>query len=342
MKNKLNCLQPALLKWAVVPLLIFLLAGWVTNKLVQTKGDAEGKHYQQTVDASLKRLDSGDRAGALEGLARAGQMAPSNMGQQASLIPKFIALGEYKLAAEAIERSLRAAPKQRQTVRAYAGLCQFLLDHDDLVNAKRILTGDLTARWPDAFETALLQGEVALQGATGKDAVAAAAKLFQKCLALDPNDAPAQVQLGIAYSRLGEWDKAESLLRAALEKRPFDPVVLNHLGEVLRREGKTAEATKYLDECKRINALQERERQLEAQYALNTYQPKDLLELGRVYEQLGEFTRAASTLRVYTHLKPADAEGQRELARVRLKLDDSEGARVATGLAHGLSAARSP
>jgi len=219
---------------------------------------------------------------------------------------------------------------------------QFLLGHDDLVNARRILTGDLMVRWPDAFETALLQGEVALQGATGKDAIAAAAKLFQKCLAVEPNDAPAQVQLGIADSRLGEWGKAESLLRAALEQRPFYPVALNHLGEVLQQQGRTAEATKYLAECKRINALQERERQLEAQYALNTYQPTDLLELGRVYEQLGEFTRAASTLRVYTRLKPADGNGQRELARVRLKLDDSEGARLATKAADGLSAARSP
>jgi len=36
--------------------------------------------------------------------------------------------------------------------------------------------------------------------------------------------------------------------RAALEKQPFDLVVLYRLAEVLRQEGKTAEATKYQDE----------------------------------------------------------------------------------------------
>ena len=327
MKNNLNGLQPVLLKWAVVPLLIFLLAGWATKKLVHAKPEREGKPFQQTVDASLKNLESGDRAGAVEGLARAGQMAPGNMGQQASLIPKFIALGQYQLAAEAIERALRAAPRERQTAHSYASLCEFLLEHGDLNNAKRILTSELLARWPDDLETACVQGEVTLKEAAGKDGIAAAAKLFQKCLVLEPGNVPAKLQLGIAYCRLGELDKAEPLLRAALDKRPFDSVALYHLGEVLRQQGKTAEATKYLDEHKRISELQDRRKQLEGQYALRKYQPADLLELARIYGQLGELSRAASTLRVYNLLKPADADGQRELDQVCLKLNKTEGAR---------------
>jgi Flp pilus assembly protein TadD len=341
-KKNAGAFSAMLLIWAVVPLLIFLLAGWVTEKIVTAKRDAEGKHYQQTVDASLKKLDSGDRAGAVEGLVRAGQMASGDMAQQTGLIPKFMALGEHKLAAEAIERSLRTAPKERQTAQIYAGLGEYLLNHDDLVNAKRILLGDLMVRWPDALQTVFLQGEVALRGATGKDDIAAAVKLFQKCLALNPGDVPAQAQLGIAYSRLGELDNAEPLLRAALQKQPFDPVVLERLGEVLRQKGKPAEATKYLDEHQRISALQERRKQLEGQYALKKYQPADLLELVRIYEQLGESARAASTLRAYTHLKPADADGQRELAQVCLKLNDQAGARVATGQTDALVAARRP
>jgi tetratricopeptide (TPR) repeat protein len=207
MKN--NSLQPVWLKWAVVPLVIFLLAGWATKKLVHAKPEPEGKPFQQTVDASLKHLDSGDRTGAVEGLARAAQMAPGNLGQQASLIPKFIALGEYQQAADAIERSLRAAPRERQMAHSYASLCEFLLEHGDLSHAKRILTSDLLARWPDALETACVQGEVTLKEAAGKDDIAAAAKLFQKCLALEPDNVPAKVQLGIAYGRLGQLDQAE-------------------------------------------------------------------------------------------------------------------------------------
>jgi len=342
MKNKLNSVQPVWLKWAVVPLVIFLLAGLVTKKIVTAKRGVEGRPFQQTVNASLKNLDSGDRAGAVEGLARAGQMAQGNMGQQASLIPKFIALGEYQLAAEAIERSLRAAPRERQMAHSYANLCEFLLEHGDLNNAKRILTSDLLARWSDALETARVQGEVALKEAAGKDEIAAAAKLFQKCLALEPGNVPAKVQLGIAYWRLGELDKAEPLLRTALDKRPFDRVALYHLGKVLRQQGKTAEATKCLDEAKRISELQDRRKQLEGQYSLKKYQPADLLELAGIYRQLDELGRAASTLRVYTQLKPADADGQRELAQTCLKLNEKEGARVATGLADALEAKGRP
>src|SRR5258708_25136277 len=229
MNNMSRRLNPVLLKWAAVPLLTFLLAGFVTKKLVGSarlspaakllyaKREAEGKPFQQSVDASLKRLDSGDRAGAVEGLARAGKMAPGDSTRQVSSIPKFMALGEYKLAAEAIECFIRSEPNARQAARSYFSLCEFLLEHGDLNNAKRILARDLLARWPDALETACVQGEVALKEAAGKNGIAAAAKLFQKCLALQPDNVPAKLQLGIAYWRLGQVDKAEPLLRAALD-----------------------------------------------------------------------------------------------------------------------------
>ena len=82
----------------------------------------------------------------------------------------------------------------------------------------------------------------------------------------------------------------------------------------------------------RISELQDRRKQLEGQYALRKYQPADLLELARIYGQLGELKKAASTLRVYNQLNPADADGQRELAQVSLKLKETEEARVVTGL----------
>jgi predicted Zn-dependent protease len=88
--------------------------------------------------------------------------------------------------------------------------------------------------------------------------------------------------------------------------------------------------------------LPNRRKQLEGQYALRKYQPADPLALPRIYGQLGELRRAASTLRVYNQIKPADAAGQRELAQVCLKLNEKEGARVATGLADALDAKGRP
>jgi predicted Zn-dependent protease len=173
-------LNPVLLKWAAVPLLTFVLAGFVTKRLVESTGvspaakllhakrEAEGKPFQQSVDASLRRLDSGDRAGAVEGLARAGKAAPDESTGQVSSIPKFLALGEYKLAAEAIERFLRSEPNARQMARSYASLCEFLLEHGDLNNAKRILTSDLLAREARCLGNRLCSGRSGYQGSRGE------------------------------------------------------------------------------------------------------------------------------------------------------------------------------
>ena len=75
---------------------------------------------------------------------------------------------------------------------------------------------------------------------------------------------------------------------------------------------------------------------------LKQIEPADLLELGRVYGQLGEFAQAARTLRAYARRQPADAEALRELAQVRLRIGDEEGARIATESADALDAARGP
>lgn len=341
-KRSGGLLSAAVLKWAAVPLLAFFLAGLVTKNLVPAKRGVDGEQPRDTVAASLKKLDSGDRPGALDGLARAGNMAPNDMAVQAGLIAKFQAMGEYKLAAEAIERALRAMPKERQSAPIYAGLCEYLLDHGDIDNAKRVLAGDLAARWPDALETAYLQGRVALEAATGRDDLLAAARQLQECVALDPDHVPSKLQLGIACRRLGELDQAEALLREVLEKRPFDPVVLSHLGDVLREQGKTAEAATVQEENNRVSVLQERRKHLESQAVLKQLEPADLLELSRVYEQLGESAQAARTLRAYTRRQPTYAEAQRELAQVCLRIDDKEGARMATEAGDASDSARTP
>jgi Flp pilus assembly protein TadD len=45
------------------------------------------------------------------------------------------------------------------------------------------------------------------------------------------------VDLGIAYSRLGDLDKAEASLKRALELNPRHPIAYNELGMVYRRKG---------------------------------------------------------------------------------------------------------
>ena len=50
------------------------------------------------------------------------------------------------------------------------------------------------------------------------------------------------IDLGIAYSRTGDFDKAEASFKRALELNPRHPIAYNELGMVYRKKGRFAEA----------------------------------------------------------------------------------------------------
>ncbi len=66
--------------------------------------------------------------------------------------------------------------------------------------------------------------------------------LLLKVAQSSPEVSAPQVDLGIAYSRSGELDKAEASLKRALEINARQPVAYNELGMVYRRKGQFAAA----------------------------------------------------------------------------------------------------
>jgi len=66
--------------------------------------------------------------------------------------------------------------------------------------------------------------------------------LLQAVIAKQPKLAAAHVDLGIAYAKIEELDKAEASLKQALELQPKHPIAWNELGLVQRKLGKLADA----------------------------------------------------------------------------------------------------
>ena len=112
----------------------------------------------------------------------------------------------------------------------------------------------------------------------------------------------AHIDLGIAYSRMGDLDPAEASLRKALELNPQHPAAYNELGLVQRRKGQFAQARASYEA-----AL--------ARFPDFHYAHRNLAILCDLY--LGDRACALEHYEAYSRIVPDDAEVVKWLADLR-------------------------
>ena len=130
-----------------------------------------------------------------------------------------------------------------------------------------------------------------------------AVRLIKRAIKLNPVDAQAHGNLGLAYQRMENLDLAERHLRKSIDIDANKPAIWNSLGNVLRDKGQASDAVRIYERTLSVNG---------------NY-PECWTNLSKALVDLGEFERAFQAVRRALQIDPAFPESHNQLAEVYRK-----------------------
>jgi tetratricopeptide (TPR) repeat protein len=171
-----------------------------------------------------------------------------------------------------------------------------------------------------------------------------AVRLIKRAIKLNPVDAQAHGNLGLAYQRMEDLDLAERHLRKSIGIDANKPTIWNSLGNVLRDKGQAADAVKIYERTLRVHGnfpecwtnlskalvdLGQFERAFQAvsrAIQIDPRLPETHNQMAEVYRKKSKFDLAISAYKKSLQLDPTLYESMLGLATVYRESEDSDAA----------------
>lgn len=181
---------------------------------------------------------NGEAGAALASIGQALALAPEDAGLHVAHAGLLVGARQHEAARSALAEASGLDPNQFD---AYAMRAQLALGHGDLDEAERL--SRLAARVaPGHPQLAAIDGMLALRRGNADDAL----KIVSAALQREPGDTQLRYAIGFIYMEKGLWAFAEQAFRGLLEKIPAAANLRPLIADLMRRQGRPAEAAEEL------------------------------------------------------------------------------------------------